>query len=173
MGKFKHDTYMPGNVRYANDLNQSSKFLYSALLYYCDEEGIYYKNFELFSSLLDRIPQMIERYFGDLEKNNYIKTIHNKDYIVGKLKSINLKGKGFGENVCEWCGINTYIIHEHHYPIPKKDEGRETVSICPTCHSAFHYFPNLIKITDLDVVNYVEKQYKKHGEQVMSIDYKG
>lgn len=163
MAKLENDIYMPANVRYAKNLKTNSKFLYSVLLYYCDKEGVYYKNIKLFSSLFDRIPQMIEKYFNDLEENGYIKIINDKEYIVDKLKSLNLKGKGFGEKTCEWCGIKTYIIHEHHYPIPKKDGGEETVDICPNCHSAFHYFPDLIKIVDEDTVKHTKLEYKKVG----------
>lgn len=40
--------------------------------------------------------------------------------------------------ICEWCGRQSYVLHEHHYPIPKCDGGTETVSICPNCHYTYH-----------------------------------
>lgn len=39
---------------------------------------------------------------------------------------------------CEWCGKETLIIHDHHFPIPKADGGKEVVKICPTCHFEYH-----------------------------------
>ena len=39
---------------------------------------------------------------------------------------------------CNWCGKEEELI-SHHYPIPSKDKGKETVSICHTCHKAYHY----------------------------------
>lgn len=42
------------------------------------------------------------------------------------------------EHTCEWCGNKTSILHKHHFPIPKRQGGKEIVSICPTCHFEFH-----------------------------------
>lgn len=41
---------------------------------------------------------------------------------------------------CEWCNVKTHILHEHHYPIQKKDGGSDVVKICPNCHCAYHRF---------------------------------
>lgn len=49
--------------------------------------------------------------------------------------AINNSHKGF---VCEWCGQQSYMLHEHHYPIPRCNGGTDTVHICPNCHSAYH-----------------------------------
>jgi hypothetical protein len=40
---------------------------------------------------------------------------------------------------CSWCGYSTPILHEHHYPIPKREGGKQIVEICANCHSEFHY----------------------------------
>lgn len=40
--------------------------------------------------------------------------------------------------VCEWCGQKSYLLHKHHYPIPKSKGGVKTVNICPNCHCAYH-----------------------------------
>lgn len=40
--------------------------------------------------------------------------------------------------VCEWCGCRTSAIQKHHYPIPKRKGGKETVNICPNCHYEYH-----------------------------------
>ncbi len=40
---------------------------------------------------------------------------------------------------CLWCNAETFILHEHHYPIPAGNGGTETVGICSNCHSEFHH----------------------------------
>lgn len=45
-------------------------------------------------------------------------------------------------NTCEWCGNNTIVLHEHHYPLKKSKGGTETVNICPNCHYEFHALEN-------------------------------
>ena len=49
---------------------------------------------------------------------------------------IDVKDSG---QICEWCGRKNYILHEHHYPIPKSKGGIETVKICPNCHTTYHF----------------------------------
>jgi len=49
-------------------------------------------------------------------------------------------GKGNGEHYCTWCGYKSFVLHEHHYPIPKHKGGTDTVSICPNCHYQYHIF---------------------------------
>ena len=39
---------------------------------------------------------------------------------------------------CEWCGRRVLIIHQHHFPIPKAQGGKDVVHICPTCHFEYH-----------------------------------
>lgn len=58
--------------------------------------------------------------------------------IVNLLKNKNMRGLGVGSSTCQWCGVNTSVLHEHHYPIPKSKGGTETVAICPNCHHEFH-----------------------------------
>lgn len=43
-----------------------------------------------------------------------------------------------GNKVCEWCKCTTTSLHNHHYPKPKSQGGKKTVSICPNCHQHFH-----------------------------------
>lgn len=52
-----------------------------------------------------------------------------KDFVIQNSNS----GK-----ICEWCGKESYILHSHHYPIPKKLGGKEIVRICPNCHCTYH-----------------------------------
>lgn len=67
-----------------------------------------------------------------------------------------------GQKKCQWCKCNTAIAHKHHYPVPKSKGGKETVTICPNCHTEFHYLvntqkfrltPKLIEITEISEVN--------------------
>lgn len=43
-----------------------------------------------------------------------------------------------GQFQCEWCGNKVSVLENHHFPIPKKMYGKETVHICHDCHKAFH-----------------------------------
>lgn len=70
---------------------------------------------------------------GILVRTEYT-TTKIKDLISSKIAQ-----RGIGNKKCEWCEGDTVILHEHHYPIPKKYGGLETVSICPNCHYEFHY----------------------------------
>ena len=47
--------------------------------------------------------------------------------------------RGNGNKTCEWCNYNSYVLHKHHYPIPKAKGGTEMVSICPNCHYQYHH----------------------------------
>lgn len=52
-----------------------------------------------------------------------------------KKQTIELSHKG---NKCEWCGNNSYVLQEHHFPISAKNGGDKVVKICPNCHYTFH-----------------------------------
>lgn len=41
--------------------------------------------------------------------------------------------------ICEWCLSTTVRLESHHFPIPRAQGGTETVSICPSCHSEYHF----------------------------------
>ena len=64
-----------------------------------------------------------------------------KDLIINAhKKQYNLKQNNcLNDNCCEWCNIQTMIIHKHHFPIMKSKGGINTVNICPNCHFSFHY----------------------------------
>lgn len=44
-----------------------------------------------------------------------------------------------GDLYCQWCNSVTVILQQHHYPIPKSEQGKLTVDICASCHAEFHY----------------------------------
>lgn len=46
---------------------------------------------------------------------------------------------GHGYFNCEWCSESVPILHEHHYPVRKSCGGLDTVSICPNCHTEYHF----------------------------------
>lgn len=46
---------------------------------------------------------------------------------------------GIRKFICDWCQSQTFCPHDHHYPVPKFKGGTETISICPNCHSEFHF----------------------------------
>lgn len=105
---------------------------------------------------------LIEMGFSEIETDNimllggitsikHIKSVLYKKHLYTpeklKIKTANeakdfvLLHKNEG-SVCEWCGERCYVLHKHHYPIPKKFGGTETVNICPNCHSVFHFIFN-------------------------------
>lgn len=53
-----------------------------------------------------------------------------------------------GNLICEWCGKKVFSLNEHHFPIPKSKKGTDTVKICGTCHSDFHF------INTKGIINY-------------------
>ena len=55
-----------------------------------------------------------------------------------EIKEQILNQKGDGEKICAWCGCKTTLLHKHHYPVPKRMGGTETVEICSNCHAEFH-----------------------------------
>ncbi len=40
---------------------------------------------------------------------------------------------------CSWCRGCTLVLHNHHYPITRRDGGTTTVAICPNCHAEYHF----------------------------------
>ena len=83
--------------------------------------------------------QTIGRCIAWLTSNGYLKK--KKHLIQEQIKADTLNAKK--EKICEWCKGRAYMLHEHHYPVPKRDGGTETVNICPNCHSTFHYIESI------------------------------
>ena len=75
----------------------------------------------------------IKRHIKWLRDNKYLES---KIFKPKEIKDLVLNAEKCYK--CEWCKKNTPIIHEHHYPIPKRQGGDKIVEICPNCHSAFH-----------------------------------
>lgn len=47
--------------------------------------------------------------------------------------------KDIDKKTCEWCGKGSIVLHEHHFPVPRRRGGDSVVNICPNCHYGFHY----------------------------------
>lgn len=90
----------------------------------------------------------------DLHLVDIIET--DKQEIEEVLRSKHLDGYGIGNNICDWCGIKTIVLHEHHFPIPKKDGGEKTVGICPNCHYEFHAMENKIMIDKIQIERHLK-----------------
>lgn len=56
--------------------------------------------------------------------------------------------------ICCWCRSETYILHEHHYPVPLTQNGSETVEICANCHSEYHFLKTITLLRlNKDIIN--------------------
>ena len=93
-----------------------------------------------------------------------------KDNIVEKLKNKRLAGFGIGNLICQWCGISTSVLHEHHYPIPKIEGGKLTVNICPNCHSEYHY-NNILVAKRKHPINQKYRKCEKERRKDASLSY--
>lgn len=79
--------------------------------------------------------QTISKIKKSLIKKGYIDNNETHDAWQAKLNVLLNKDTGIK---CEWCGIKTNAIQEHHFPITKANGGKNIVRICPNCHSEFH-----------------------------------
>ena len=70
-----------------------------------------------------------------LMKLNYIQNEYISNIEEAKRLTIEKSHKG---QICDWCNMESYILQEHHYPIPKIKGGKNIVKICPNCHYTFH-----------------------------------
>lgn len=81
------------------------------------------------------LPNLSKNQIRKIRKLIGIKTLSPtqiKDYIINNK----------GNETCEWCDSKCHILHSHHYPISKKDKGKDKVKICGKCHSDYHYIQN-------------------------------
>jgi hypothetical protein len=101
------------------------------------------------SGLNQTVTKIINQYFTENENDNdndndndvslpVRGTIRSEQSSYESIKEQILTKKGNGEKICAWCGCKTTVLHKHHYPIPKRLGGKETVDICPNCHDEFH-----------------------------------
>ena len=104
---------------------------------------------------IEATTQNIYDYIGFLSietvKRNLIK-LKQLDFITDDMKAEEVKemviSRECENKTCEWCGRDSIVLNEHHYPIPKAEGGTETVSICPNCHYGYHYLVNQVKVVE-------------------------
>lgn len=76
--------------------------------------------------------------FKKIRKNEFIES-NNSDSLI--LKLIKNKQPQFfvDGKTCEWCMGTSPLIEKHHFPIPRKNGGKEVVNICANCHGEYHF----------------------------------
>lgn len=77
-----------------------------------------------------------------LEKEVAEEFFYTQEQIVEKLKSKQPQHIEGALHICEWCDATTFVLHVHHYPIPKCKGGTETVDVCANCHCEYHFLKN-------------------------------
>lgn len=138
-----YNAFLPDFIGKNKELNSTTRLVYSLLTTVIDDKGSCWVDLDYFMKKYNLGNIAIKRSLKILKEKGFIE-IGDRN-IVEKLKSKNLKGYGYGDKVCEWCGISTTVLCEHHYPIPKSKGGKKVVKICSNCHQEYHY--NNSKIT--------------------------
>ena len=150
---------LPPEVRFDNELKASEKILYAEISILVNEEGCCWFNNSHFGNLFRVENSTINNWLSNLEKQNHIKIVNVKsEERVKIIKRKGLEGLGLGVRQCQWCGINTSTLVNHHFPIPKSEGGESTVKICPNCHNEFHYMEKKLKIKDVEGINRIKKR---------------
>ena len=88
----------------------------------------------------------IQRTFQSLKDGGIITSRKlNKQEIVSMLceKTPQRLNTDLDFYVCDWCKGETFILNEHHYPVPKESGGERVVKVCPNCHYEFHSLETL------------------------------
>lgn len=150
---------LPSNVRYAN-ISDKAKLIYCELLYLSNENKEVSIDIERLSKLYNVSIHTMNIILKELKKNGYIDRLQNSYKSIKEMVKTNNSNKGVGNKICEWCGIKTFVLCEHHFPIPKRDGGNKTVNICPNCHNNFHFIEST-KIYLLLIDNKIFNQSKK------------
>lgn len=130
----KYDFFMT-DIDIAKNVSPEAMIMYSVI-----ESGIVSSIPEL-ADILNVSNSRVSNHLQKLEDAGYVISwkcdkLQNSNTISQeevKEKLMNRK-----KETCEWCGCETLIIEEHHYPIPQRYGGTEVVRICKNCHIAFH-----------------------------------
>ena len=143
-----NNVYIPLELLRDRNISSNAKILFGEITSECDANGYYNLDVKKISKKYNVGITSINDWIKCLSDNKYITIIKKDINIVESLKNKNLNGLGFGNKKCSWCGINTSVLHGHHYPIPKSKGGTEIVNICPNSHHEFHYYMSdkLIKL---------------------------
>lgn len=124
------------NRELAVELGLASAIVYSASL---KQRKLNLK--DLHSSLPFYSYKTIARAMKKLMKAGLISRV---DKTPEHLKEELLSRQDLKNMSCEWCNEKVMILQSHHYPVPRKNGGLETVNICPNCHYGFHYLETLV-----------------------------
>jgi hypothetical protein len=85
----------------------------------------------------------VQRCFEELLSHKLIdKFFFSEEKIISSLKAknpVSIPDPIYKMNRCEWCESQSYILHKHHYPIPRSLGGEEVINICPNCHCEYHF----------------------------------
>lgn len=127
--------WIPKEIWEAEDLKLTEKVLLADV--YIEEDKPICKVYE-YGEMVGVSKHRLSVLKRNLTKKGYIKKV---DYTYKELKEAVLKYKGIKKK-CEWCGKESIVLNEHHYPIPRREGGTEVVNICPNCHYAFHFLEN-------------------------------
>ena len=120
--------YIPLSILHNKQLNAKEKIYLASYIQYNNNE--YYADENMLTCCSKMVLYQIKKKLKKLKLlNNYI--------LPEQAKELVLLNKNKGQT-CQWCGIKTNAIQEHHYPIPKSKGGKEIVKICPNCHYEYH-----------------------------------
>ncbi len=98
-------------------------------------------NVNEWADLLGATPKQIRASIKVLVNSGMVDHCSNIDTETAKKIICSKKPQNFPSSktkTCSWCQCSTLVLHEHHFPIFKKDGGTDTVLICPNCHHEFH-----------------------------------
>ena len=115
-----------------NELTINEKFYLAAYLVYdksIPKADAYMQNIVTKTTL-----SKIRKHLIELDYLEY-KDLSSTNIQIAKRLTIENSHKGL---ICEWCNKESYILQEHHYPISRKNGGKNIVRICPNCHYTFH-----------------------------------
>lgn len=159
MNKDFKGVWIPKEIWLSNDLSGEAKLLYGIILLECDEKGVCLAMKSYLSNFYRVSVESIRNSLKELIECGYVKELNHEEFVSNVLKKKNLKNQGIGKRCCNWCNIKTFVLHEHHYPIPKSKGGTETVLICPNCHHEYHSIDFCVQINTSKVEGHSNGAY--------------
>lgn len=147
----------------------AAAILFANLTALIDEKGSCYDRdyYLAWLSGENRTRTSVKSLLRRLQEERFIKiTEVSQNEIVAILKAKNLHGQGFGDEICSWCGVKTTDLHRHHFPISRRQGGKETVDICSNCHTEFHSGIRKIEIIDKKLVRHI----KEHNQESAKLE---
>ena len=123
------DIFIPVKLLRSKELNTNEK-MYLATYYSFNKNK---KKADEYTILEKNKLSKIKKHLASL---NYINI---KIRSAEQIKIQTIKNQFIETNCkCEWCGRQSYVLQQHHFPIPANKGGTKTVNICPNCHYTFH-----------------------------------